>query len=180
MRVKPVLFLIAAFALFTAIALLAQSNPYTSWLDKDVRWIITLPERTAFESLKTDGERDHFIVQFWEHRDPTPGTPENEFKEEHYRRIAYANSQFPSKIEGALTDRGAVYIKYGPPDEILRNGQIQESDSKADLSARQVSQVWVYRALGKPPAERRFKFVDSCACGEFQLKDEPVIYDPVR
>jgi GWxTD domain-containing protein len=177
---KPALVVIAFFAVAASSSLFGQPDPYTSWLDKDVRWIITLPERVAFESLKTDAEKDHFIVQFWERRDPTPGTPENEFKEEHYRRVAYANAQFASKTEGALTDRGAVYIKYGPPDEIVRNGQVQEPDSKADLSAKPPSQVWIYRALGKPPEEHQFKFVDSCACGEFQLKDEPVIYDPVR
>jgi GWxTD domain-containing protein len=169
MTVKPVLLLIAAFALGAFPAPAAQPDQYQSWLDKDAHWIITEPERMDFQSLKTDAERDEFIVQFWQRRDPTPETSENEFKQEHYRRIAYANEHFTSKQEGALTDRGSIYIKYGPPDGIVR-----------DTDSANPTEIWNYRALGKPPIEQTFRFVDSCACGEFQLKDEPIIYDPVR
>ena len=67
------------------------SKTYRKWLDEDVRWIITDEERSAFMQLSNDEERDQFIEAFWQRRDPTPDTEENEFKEEHYRRIAYAN-----------------------------------------------------------------------------------------
>ena len=93
------------------------ANPYSKWVNEDVAYIISDEERAAFKSLQSDPEREHFIEQFWLRRDPTPGTPENEFKEEHYRRIAYANDHFAAAIPGWKTDRGRIYITYGPPDE---------------------------------------------------------------
>ena len=92
-------------------------TPYKKWLNEEVLWIITPEERTAFGRLETDDERQQFIEQFWLRRDPTPDTEENEEKEEHYRRIAWANDRFASGIPGWKTDRGMVYIKFGPPDE---------------------------------------------------------------
>src|SRR5258708_23531921 len=86
--------------------------------DRDVAYIITDEERAAWKHLNTDEERESFIEQFWLRRDPTPDTPENEYKEEYYRRIAYANEHFASGIPGWKTDRGRIYIKFGPPDEI--------------------------------------------------------------
>src|SRR3954470_19488237 len=94
------------------------SSEYKKWLDNDVSWIITDEERQAFKQLSTDEERDQFIEQFWLRRDPTPDTVENEFKEEHYRRIAYANEHFAAGIPGWKTDRGQMYIKFGAPDQI--------------------------------------------------------------
>jgi GWxTD domain-containing protein len=93
---------------------------YTRWLNEDVFYIADDAERAAFKSLTTNAERDCFIDQFWLRRDPTPGTPENEFKDEHYRRLAYANKHFAtvSGAPGWQTDRGHIYILYGPPDEI--------------------------------------------------------------
>src|SRR2546430_6503897 len=96
----------------------SASRALRKWLDEDVSYIITHEERAAFKALKTDEEREQFIDQFWLRRDPTPDTVDNEFKEEHYRRIAYANERFASGIPGWKTDRGQIYIKYGPPDEI--------------------------------------------------------------
>ena len=93
------------------------ASPYNKWLDEEVRWIISDEERTAFKRLQTDDEKQAFIEQFWLRRDPTPDTEENEFKEEHYRRIAWANDRFASGIPGWKTDRGQIYIKFGPPDE---------------------------------------------------------------
>jgi GWxTD domain-containing protein len=98
-------------------------NPYARWLEEDVVYIITAQERAAFLGLSTDAQRDQFIEQFWQRRDPTPGTRENEYKDEHYRRIAYANEHFSSSLPppaglGWRTDRGHIYIRYGKPDEI--------------------------------------------------------------
>ncbi|MFB3829346.1 MAG: GWxTD domain-containing protein [Bryobacteraceae bacterium] len=93
-------------------------TPYRKWLNEDVSYIITDEERTAFKRLQTDEEREQFIEQFWLRRDPTPDTAENEFKEEHYRRIAYANERYASGIPGWKSDRGRIYITFGPPDEI--------------------------------------------------------------
>ena len=94
------------------------SKTYRKWLDEDVRWIITDEERSTFMQLSNDEERDQFIEAFWQRRDPTPDTEENEYKEEHYRRIAYANEHFAAGIPGWKSDRGHMYIVFGPPDEI--------------------------------------------------------------
>ena len=94
------------------------SKTYKKWLDEDVRWIITDEEQKAFKLLSNDEERDQFIEAFWQRRDPTPDTIENEFKEEHYRRMAYANEHFAAGIPGWKTDRGRIYVMYGPADEI--------------------------------------------------------------
>ena len=94
------------------------SKTYKKWLDEDVRWIITDEEQKAFKLLSNDEERDQFIEAFWQRRDPTPDTIENEFKEEHYRRMAYANEHFAAGIPGWKSDRGRIYIMYGPADEI--------------------------------------------------------------
>src|SRR5438270_13136075 len=91
------------------------SVTYLAWLEEDVHWIITPQEATAFRSLKNDAERDNFIEQFWLRRDPTPGTIENEFKEEHYRRLAYSNQHFAAEKPGWEMDRGHIYIRFGPP-----------------------------------------------------------------
>ena len=91
-------------------------------------YIITDAERTAFRNLQSEAERQKFIEQFWERRDPIPGTIENEFKEEHYRRIGYANARFGSRtgIPGWKTDRGRIYIKYGPSDAIDSHPSTEE------------------------------------------------------
>ncbi|GAB4239492.1 MAG: hypothetical protein Kow00109_14300 [Acidobacteriota bacterium] len=91
---------------------------YRRWLEEDVVYIITPEERDVFLKLQTDEERDRFIEEFWRRRDPDPKTAVNEFKEEHYRRIQYANEHFTAGIPGWKTDRGMVYIKFGPPDDI--------------------------------------------------------------
>src|SRR5205809_4715519 len=94
------------------------SRVFRKWLDEDVAYVITNEERSAYKALKTDEEREQFIEQFWLRRDPSPDTVENEFKEEHYARIAYANEHYASGIPGWKSDRGRIYITYGPPDEI--------------------------------------------------------------
>jgi GWxTD domain-containing protein len=94
------------------------TDRYQKWLSEVAAYLITPEERAAFLALKSDAERDHFIEQFWNRRDPSPGTPENEFKEEHYRRIAWANEMLGKPgIPGWKTDRGRLYIVMGPPNE---------------------------------------------------------------
>jgi GWxTD domain-containing protein len=132
-------------------------DAYQKWVEEDVVYIITPEERSAFESLKTNDERDHFIVQFWLRRDPTPDTAENEFKEEHYRRIAYSNEHFAGTLPGWKTDRGRIYIVDGPPDE----KQYVAPATQDELGHR--AEVWKYRD------GREFRFVDTCDCGEYRL-----------
>ena len=93
-------------------------RPFRKWISEDVSYIISDEERATFKRLQTGEEMEQFIEQFWMRRDPTPDTAENEFKEEHYRRIAYANERYASGIPGWKTDRGRIYITFGPPDEI--------------------------------------------------------------
>ena len=145
---------------------------YQHWLDEDVRWIIGKDELNAFEKLTDNNQRDHFIVQFWLRRNPTPGTSENVFKEEHYRRIAYSNEHFAAQVRGSLTDRGRIYIVYGPPDAVhreSRNGIPEE--------------IWRYEAFTPPGQlvviEGKFlhagskvvlDFLDDCQCNDYRLK----------
>src|SRR5215213_9847368 len=91
---------------------------YKDWVDKDVAYIITEDERSAFKKLKTNEEREQFIEMFWRRRDPDPDTDENEYREEYYERIAYANEHFASGIPGWKTDRGRIYIMFGKADEV--------------------------------------------------------------
>ncbi len=111
------------------------SGPWQKWLNEDVVYIISDDEKAAFERLNTDEERQQFVEQFWARRDPTPGTPENEFKEEHYRRIASANKRFrtASGTPGWQTDRGHIYIVYGPPDEIDSHPKTADNSYGSEL-----------------------------------------------
>src|SRR6201998_2876521 len=135
------------------------SGSYKKWLDEDVRWIITDEERSAFRQLSNDEERDQFIEAFWQRRDPTPDTIENEFKEEHYRRIAYANEHFAAGIPGWRTDRGRIYIMYGAPDEIDAHpsgGQyIRPQDEGGGQTSTYPFEDWRYRYLDNLPGNQK-------------------------
>ena len=141
------------------------SAPYRKWLTEDVAYIITDQERAAFKSLTTDAEREHFIEQFWLRRDPTPGTVENEFKEEHYRRIAYANEHYASSIPGWKTDRGRIYITLGPPDEI-------ETHPSGGVTSYP-SENWRYRYIEGVGSNITIGFVDPANSGEYSIAIDP-------
>ena len=153
------------------------SKTYKRWLDEDVRWIITEKSRTAFKQLSNDEERDKFIEAFWQRRDPTPDTPENEFKEEHYRRIAYANEHFAAGIPGWKTDRGRMYIMYGPPDEIESHPSGGTYDRPMEEGGGETStypfEDWRYRYLEGIGQEVIIEFVDTCMCGEYHMTMDP-------
>lgn len=135
-------------------------TPYMKWLNEDVVYIINDTERAAFLQLKTDEERQQFIEQFWLRRDPTPQTEENEMKEEHYRRIAYANERFrtPSAAPGWKTDRGHMYIIYGPPDEI-----------ESHPAGSPPREEWLYKYVEGVGTNVFFKFIDRSGSGDFRL-----------
>lgn len=150
------------------------SDELRRWLDQDVRWIITDEERAAFRMLSNDEERDQFIEGFWGRRDPTPDTIENEYKEEHYRRIAYANERFAAGVPGWKTDRGRIYIMYGPPDQITDHagGHYERPMSEGGGSTSTFPfAVWRYRYLEgvNLGQEIEIEFVDSCMCGEYRM-----------
>ena len=137
-----------------------HDDPYQRWVVQDVAYIITDEERAAFRQLTTDEEREHFIEQFWLRRDPTPGTPENEMKEEHYRRIAYANDHYTpaSGLAGWKTDRGRIYITYGPADEIESHPADRHRDRIRTSSGCTVTgghRRPGHRRIRRPGADRR-------------------------
>ena len=140
------------------------ADPYRKWLNEDVAYIITDEERAAFKKLQTDEEHEHFIEQFWLRRDPTPGTAENEFKEEHYRRIAYTVAHFTpaSGLPGWKTDRGRVYITYGPPDEI-------ESHPNGDAAHAFPYEQWMYKLIAGVGTNVIVEFDDPNRNGEYHM-----------
>jgi GWxTD domain-containing protein len=152
-------------------------TPYKKWLNEDVAYIITDEERKAFKRLGTDDERENFIEQFWLRRDPTPDTEENEFKEEHYRRIAYANEHFASGIPGWKTDRGRIYIVYGPPDETDDHSSGGTYDRPIEEGGGTTSTFpfidWTYRYIEGVGSNIKIEFVDPTMSGEFRMSMDP-------
>jgi GWxTD domain-containing protein len=160
---------------------------YKKWLDEDVVWIITDEERAAFKQLSNDEERDNFIEAFWQRRDPTPDTEENEYKEEHYQRIAYANEHFASGIPGWKTDRGRIYIMYGKPDEIDAHPSGGAYERPIEEGGGETStfpfEDWRYRYLEGIGQEIIIEFVDTCMCGEYHMtldrsEKDALLYTP--
>ncbi|HVP45241.1 MAG TPA: GWxTD domain-containing protein [Bryobacteraceae bacterium] len=152
-------------------------TPYKKWLNEDVIYIITDEERQAFKRLQTDEEREQFIEQFWLRRDPTPDTVENEFKEEHYRRIAYSNERFASGIPGWKTDRGRIYIMYGPPDEIESHPSGGSYERPMEEGGGETStypfEQWRYRYLDGIGNNIIIEFVDPTMSGEYRMTMDP-------
>ncbi len=153
------------------------ATPYKKWLDEEVAYIITDEERTAFLRLNTNEEREQFIEQFWLRRDPTPDTVENEFKEEHYRRIAYANEHYASGIPGWKTDRGRIYIIWGAPDEIESHpagGAYERPPEEGGGSTSTYPfEKWRYRYLEGIGNDVNLEFVDPSGSGEYRLTMDP-------
>ena len=124
-------------------------------MNEDVVYIIDSQESAAFQRLTTDAERKMFIEQFWQRRDPL-------FKKEHYRRIAYAKQHFTLPgASGWRTDRGHMYIVYGPPDEI-------ESHSKGALHPS-AAEMWLYRRVEGLDHMGLFTFIDRTGQGDYRL-----------
>ena len=149
------------------------SETYKKWLKQDVAYIITPEEMAAFKQLSNDEERDQFIENFWLRRDPTPDTPDNEYKEEHYRRIAYANEHFGAGIPGWKTDRGRIYITWGPPDQQEDHPTGGTYDRPQEEGGGTTSTypwvVWRYRYLEGVGQEVNIEFVDQCSCGDYKI-----------
>jgi GWxTD domain-containing protein len=152
-------------------------TPYRKWLNEDVAYIITDEERAAFKKLQTDDEREQFIENFWLRRDPTPDTVENEFKEEHYRRIAYANEHFASGIPGWKADRGRIYITFGPPDEIDSHPSGGTYERPPEEGGGETStfpfEQWRYRYIEDIGNNIIIEFVDTTMSGEYRMTSDP-------
>lgn len=152
-------------------------TPYRKWLTEDVGYIITDEERTAFKRMTTDDERQNFIEGFWLRRDPTPDTAENEFKEEHYRRIAYANERYASGIPGWKTDRGRIYITFGPPAEIESHpsgGSYERPyEEGGGTTSTYPFEQWRYRWIEGIGTDINIEFVDPTMTGEYRMTMDP-------
>jgi GWxTD domain-containing protein len=148
-------------------------SAYKTWLEQDVAYIISDEERKSFKTLSNDEEREAFIEQFWLRRNPSPDSPENEFREEHYRRIAYANEHFAAGKPGWKTDRGHIYISYGKPDEIESHpsgGTYQRPSAEGGGETSTFPfEVWRYRYLESIGENVELEFVDTCQCGDYHF-----------
>ena len=148
-------------------------GPYKKWLNQTVRWIITGQERNAFLGLSNDEERDAFIEQFWRRRNPDPEATDNSYREEIYRRIAYANDHFAAGEPGWMTDRGHMYIAWGPPDSIDSHPSGGEYNRPIDEGGGQTQtypfEVWNYRHLSGVGDNINIEFVDTCMCGDYHM-----------
>ena len=152
-------------------------SAYRQWLTEDVTYIISPEERNAFLQLDTNEEREQFIEQFWLRRSSNPDLPDNDFKEEHYRRIAYANEHFASGIPGWKTDRGRMYIMWGPPDEIESHPTGGTYDRPMEEGGGSTStypwETWRWRYLEGIGENIILEFVDPSGSGEYHLTMDP-------
>src|SRR5438270_3390366 len=157
------------------------AGPWKKWMNEDVIYIITDEEKQAFKRFKTDEERQQFVEQFWLRRDPTPDTEENEYKEEHYRRIAYANDHYASGMPGWKTDRGMIYIKYGAPDEIDSHPSGGTYERPIEEGGGSTStypfEDWTYRYIEGVGSNIKIEFVDPSMSGEYHIALDPAEKD---
>ena len=157
---------------------------YKKWLDNDVLYIITSEEKKAFKALATDEERENFIEQFWRRRDPNPDTEENEYREEYYERIAYANEHFASGIPGWKTDRGRIYIAHGKPDSVEAHPSGGSYDRPSYEGGGSTTtypfEVWFYRHLDGVGDGLEIEFVDPTGTGEYRLARDANEKDALR
>ena len=155
----------------------AVKEVYKNWLKKDVAYIITSEEKKAFNALKTDEERENFIENFWRRRDPNPDTEENEFREEYYERIAYANEHFASGIPGWMTDRGRIYITWGKPDSVESHPSGGNYDRPSYEGGGSTTtypfEIWFYRHLDNVGDGIEIEFVDPTGTGEYRIATSP-------
>lgn len=146
---------------------------YKTWLEQDVAYIISDEERRAFKNLSNDEEREAFIENFWLRRNPNPDSPENEFRDEHYRRIQYANDHFAAGKPGWKTDRGHIYIAFGKPDSIESHPSGGAYQRPVDEGGGETStfpfETWHYRYLEGVGDNVDIEFVDTCQCGDYHF-----------
>ena len=146
---------------------------YKRWINNDVAYIITKDEKRAFYALATDEERENFIENFWRRRDPDPDTEENEYREEYYERIAYANEHYASGIPGWKTDRGRIYITWGKPDSVESHPSGGSYDRPSYEGGGSTTtypfETWFYRHLDGVGDGIEIEFVDPTGTGEYRI-----------
>jgi GWxTD domain-containing protein len=148
-------------------------GPYKTWLTEEVPYIITDEERKAFMSLSNDEEREAFIENFWQRRNPNPDDPDNSYRDEHYRRIQYANDHYAAGKPGWKTDRGRIYIMWGKPDSIDSHPSGGMYERPTDEGGGETStfpfEIWHYRYLPGIGENVDIEFVDTCMCGDYHF-----------
>jgi GWxTD domain-containing protein len=148
-------------------------DAHKRWIANDVPYIITKAERDAFLALRNDEERENFIAIFWQNRDPDPDTEENEYREEYYERIAYANEHFTSGIPGWKTDRGRIYITWGKPDSVESRPSGGSYDRPSYEGGGSTTtypfEIWFYRHLEAVGSGVEIEFVDRTGSGEYRI-----------
>jgi GWxTD domain-containing protein len=153
------------------------ATPYKKWLSEDVSYIVTDAERKAFLELQTNEEREQFIEEFWQRRSPDPDSVDNPVKEEHYRRIAYANEHYASGVAGWRTDRGRIYIMYGKPDNLESHTQGENYQRPLDQGGGDTKtyafEDWTYHYIEGIGENVELEFVDPTGTGEFRLTTDP-------
>jgi GWxTD domain-containing protein len=146
---------------------------YKKWMTEDVAYIITADEKKAYNKLTTDEERENFIENFWRRRDPDPDTEENEYRDEYFERIAYANEKFASGIPGWKTDRGRIYITFGKPDGIESHPSGGSYDRPSYEGGGSTTtypfETWFYRHLDGVGDGIEIEFVDPTGTGEYRI-----------
>ena len=159
-------------------------DAYKKWLERDVPYLITDDEKKAFKALKTDEERENFIEMFWRRRDPNPDTEENEFREEYYERIAYANEHFTSGIPGWRSDRGRIYIAHGKPDSVESHPSGGSYDRPSyeggGTTTTYPFEIWFYRHLDDVGDGLEIEFVDPTGTGEYRLARDAYEKDAMK
>ncbi len=164
-----------------ALKLDSHEHSLRKWPEQDVSLIITPEERDAFNQLSNEAERERFIDLFWINRDPTPDTEENEYRDEYYQRVAYANERFSAGVAGSKTDRGRIYILHGPPDEIESHPSGGTHDRPFQEAGGSTStfpfEQWRYRYLEGVGQDVVIEFVDSCMCGDYHMTIDPAEKD---
>jgi GWxTD domain-containing protein len=157
---------------------------YKKWVSEDVAYIITSEEKKAFNALATNEERENFIANFWARRDPNPDTEENEYKEEYFERIAYANEHYTSGIPGWKTDRGRVYIAWGKPDGIESHPSGGSYDRPSYEGGGSTTtypfETWFYRHLDGVGDGIEIEFVDPTGTGEYRIARDANEKDALR
>jgi|SRR5579859_550735 len=154
-----------------------ENNPYLTWVTEEVPYIITSEEKAAFDRLTTNEEREQFIEEFWRRRNPDPDSAENAAREEHYRRIAYADEHFSSGVPGWKTDRGHIYILWGPPDEIESHAAGSTYDRPPEQGGGSTTvyafDVWRYRHMEDIGDNIEIWFADPTGSGEYHITLDP-------
>ncbi len=150
---------------------------YRDWVNNDVAYIIRPEERDAYKRLQTDEEREQFIEGFWRRRDPDPDTDENEYKDQYFERIAYANEHFASGIPGWKTDRGRIYITFGKADEVESHPSGGSYDRPSYQGGGSTTtypfEIWFYRYLDGVGSGIEIEFVDPTGSGEYRIARSP-------